>query len=157
MFQKGFHHEDKVYLGEILHFSLFWVSVMLTEEEIRKAYEKAREWFKKNFAPLAAYVDEPSLEVVETNDGWDIRAFVAERKIKVNFKRVRWHLEREEKVKHCPKYDIETALIHDIFEYCYLRRWDYPENDSAVNVIVHSKAKVLENRIRQEKGLTPWI
>jgi len=130
---------------------------MLTEEEIRKAYEKAKEWFKKNFTPLAAYVDEPSLEIVETDDGWDIRPFVAERKIKVNLLRIRWHLKREEQVKNCPKYDIETALIHDIFEYCYFRRWGYPENDSAVNAIVHSKAKVLENRLRQDKGLNPWI
>jgi hypothetical protein len=130
---------------------------MLTEEEIRKAYEKAKEWLKKNVPPLAAFVDEPSLEFVETDDGWDIMRWVAERKIKVNLKRIRWHLEREKEIKYCPKYDIETALIHDIFEYCYIRRWNYPENDSAINSLVHHRAQLLENKLRTEKGLTLWI
>ena len=82
---------------------------------------------------------------------------VRERKILVNLYRIEWYLEREKICRLSPKYDIETALIHEIFEYCYLRRYNYPEDDPAINLLVQKVARVLENYLRKEKGLKPWL
>lgn len=133
------------------------MSKLLTKQEIARAYEKAKEWVAKNFPSLAPFVEEAILEFVETKDGWDIRACVSERKIKVNLFRVRWYLEREKKIKVCSKYDIETALIHDVFEYCYFRLWNYPENDPVIVGLTHHRARQLENMLRNRKGLKKWI
>lgn len=131
--------------------------MMLTEEKIRQAFEKARDWFKKKIPDLAAFADEPSLVFVNSTDGWDIRPFPSRKEIHVNLWRIKWHLDREKAIKLCPKYDIETALIHDLFEYCYLRKWNYPENDPAIVGLTHSKAKALENALRSKRGLSDWI
>jgi len=130
---------------------------LIDKEQIQAAFKKAKEWIKENILTFAPFIDEPELEIVETNDGWDIRPFVSQRKIRVNLKRILWHLERENIIKHRPKYDIETALIHDLFEYCYFRRWNYPENDPAVVSIVHDRARAIENALRRKRGLTDWI
>jgi len=82
---------------------------------------------------------------------------VKERKIKVNLKRIRWHLEREKIIKHCPKYDIETALIHDLFEYCFIRHWNYPEDNPGIGWNAHHRARIIENYLRRAKGLSDWI
>lgn len=128
----------------------------MDKELIQDAFEKAKEWIKANIPDFTPYINEPSLEIVETEDGWDAMRRVAERKVYVNLKRIKWHLERETVIP-CPKYDIETALIHDLFEYCYIRHWNYAENDPAVNSIVHAKARTIENMLRRKKGLTDWI
>ena len=130
----------------------------ISEKDVREAFEQAKDWLKKNFPiELTIYVDEPTLEIVETDDDWDITRSVAERKIKVNLRRVKWYLWRESKYKIYPKYDLETALIHDLYEYCYMRRWNYPETDRAIAGLVHARARLLENMVRQKKGLTPWF
>ena len=102
-------------------------------------------------------MDEPQLEFVETDDGWDVLRSVEEKKLKVNLKRIRWHLEREKIIKTCPKYDIETTLIHDLFEYCYIKHWNYPEDDPVTGWAVHHRARHIENVLRRAKGLTDWI
>jgi len=130
---------------------------LLTKQEIAQAYEKAKEWIAKNFPSFSPFVEEPKLEFVEAKDGWDITRCVSERKIKVNLYRVRWYLEREKKSDYCPKYDIETALIHDLFEYCYFRLWNYPEDDTVIVGLVHHRARQLENILRNRKGLKNWI
>lgn len=131
---------------------------MITEVEIRQAFEKAKEWIKTNIPALAIYVEEPTLEIVEVNDGWDIRRNISQRKIQVNLKRIRWYLTREKQFPHSiRKYDLETAFIHDLYEYCYLRKWNYPEDNSAINWIVHGRARILENILRRKKGLKDWI
>jgi len=129
----------------------------LDENRFTEAFAKAKDWIKKELPDFAEFADEPTLEFVEVDDGWDIRPSVSLQKITVNLKRVRWHLEREQAIKYCPKYDIETALIHDLFEYCYLRRWGYPEDDAVIISIVHSRAKVIENTLRRKKGLSDWV
>jgi len=128
----------------------------MDKEQIQAAFEKAKEWLKENIPVFAPFIEEPKLEIVEADDGWDIKRFISQRKIEVNLKRILWHLERQALIKHCPKYDIETALIHDFFEYCYIRLWNYPE-DPTINWIAHQRAKILENILRRKKGLTDWI
>jgi len=118
---------------------------------------KAKEWVKERIPEFAPFVDEPQLEFSESNDGWDIMRCPSERKIKVNMQRIQWHLHRETIIKHCPKFDIETALVHDLFEYCYYRRWNYSEDDMAVAAILHGRARIIENVLRRKKGLTDWM
>jgi len=130
---------------------------MLSEQEIRETFEKVKEWFRENIPDFSQFVDEPRLEFLETNDGWDIERSISENVIRVNMYRVRWHLRRENLFKDCPKYDIETALVHDLFEYCYMRRWDYPDNNIAIKKLVHERARLIENSLRLKKGLTEWI
>ena len=131
---------------------------MISEKDVQETFEHAKDWVKKNLAAeLAVYADEPKLEIVEINDGWDITYSVTERKIKVNLRRVEWYLWREEKFKIHPKYDLETALIHELYEYCYMRRWNYPETDKSIVGLVHARARLLENMVRHKKGLTPWL
>lgn len=124
---------------------------------VQKAFEDARLWIGQNLPMFTPYLDEPQLEIVETDDGWDVHRSVKERKIKVNLKRIRWHLEREKAIRNCPKYDIETALIHDLFEYCFIRHWNYPEDNPGINWNAHYRARVIENMIRRRKGLTDWM
>jgi len=59
---------------------------------IQSAFEDAKQWVRQNFPVFASYLDEPQLEMLETDDGWDVLRSVKERKIKVNLKRIRWHL-----------------------------------------------------------------
>jgi len=124
---------------------------------IQSAFENAKQWVRQNLPVFAPYSDEPQLEIVETDDGWDVLRSVKERIIKVNLKRIRWHLEKERSLRSCPKYDLETALIHDLFEYCYIRHWNYPENDPVIGGLTHHRARIIENALRRAKGLSDWI
>lgn len=135
-------------------------SVCLTKPEIQEAFEKAKGWLLDKFKEdnFSLFIDEPKLQIIDDkNEGWDIRNYPAQRKIVLNLHRVRWYLERERIIKHCPKYDLECAFIHDLFEYCYFRKWDYDPADQAVISIVHHRACILENLARRKKGLGDWI
>mgnify|MGYP001104888178 CR=1 FL=1 len=134
-----------------------YILTLVSEETVEEDYLKAKEWITHNFPQFMPFVDEPKLEFVEGEYAWDIRHSPSERKIWVNMKRVGWHLYREQKSKLCPKYDMETALIHDLFEYCYMRLWEYSETDTVVISLVHHRARVLENALRREKGLGDWF
>ncbi|RLI95782.1 MAG: hypothetical protein DRP00_06285 [Candidatus Aenigmatarchaeota archaeon] len=129
----------------------------MMELEVKEAFEKAKKWIKENIPELGIFADEISLEFTRSKDGYDLRRNLRERKILVNLYRIEWYLEREKICRLSPKYDIETALIHEIFEYCYLRKHNYPEDDPAINLLVHRMARSLENSLRDKKGLKPWI
>ena len=75
---------------------------------------------KEHFDDLGftVFVNKAELDIIEDEDiGWDIRNIPSENKIVLNLSRLRWYLEREKIIKHCPKYDLETAFIHDLFEF----------------------------------------
>lgn len=131
--------------------------VQLSEREIREGFEKAKEWIRKNIPEFAPYVSEPTLEIGRFQEGWDISYSIKERKIMVNLRVVEWYLQREKRFRISPKFDIETALIHELFEYCYMRKWNCDENDRTLVKLVHLRARALENQLRKERGLRPWF
>lgn len=128
------------------------------ERKIKETFKKAKDLFKKVFPQFSQYIEEVRLEVVYTKDSWDIRRLTDEGKIQVNLYRIHWFRKREKLYpRMTPKFDLETALIHDLFEYCYIRYHNYPDNDNAINMIVHFRARFLENALRRQRSLRPWI
>jgi len=127
------------------------------KNEIEEAFQKARQKIKELFPQFSILAEQPTLIFIETKDGSDITRSINDHAIVVNLYRVKWHLEREKQIPNCPKYDFETALFHDLFEYCYLAYHGYADDNPAINVIIHHRARVLENVLRAEKGLSPWI
>ena len=128
-------------------------------EQIQEAFERARVLIKKMFPQFAPFADEVTLEITTDKGGWDIRRCVKERKIQANLYRIEWHFERQKQIPYCAKYDLETAFLHDFFEYCYFRLHDYPLECSmhVIVCLVHQRARVLENVIRKDRGMRPWI
>jgi len=138
----------------------------LTPDSIYRAFKQAQNLCLQYLPEeVCRFIPDTTLKIGDYDDCWDIM-WNEYGTIIVNLRKVKWYIQRYEQMRRkgydfFPKYDLETAIAHDIFEYAWYRYLLSKQSNvrfkKGLIIMLHHKAREFENMLRERKGLGLWF